>query len=41
VKNLELLRVQEPEADPYAPADGTTPAPDTSFPFGANAGEGP
>ncbi len=42
IRNLELIRVQEPEADPFAPAGGAGPDPgsgeagDTSFPFGAN-----
>lgn len=39
VKTIELIRVQDPEVDPYAPTDDLpTTAPDTSFPFGANAG---
>jgi hypothetical protein len=45
IKNVELLRVQEPTADPFAPKDQTAEEPadqgndengDTSFPFGAN-----
>jgi hypothetical protein len=37
IKNLEVVRVQEPEADPYAPADDEPPAASGSdIPFGEN-----
>ncbi|MBX9626953.1 MAG: DUF669 domain-containing protein [Gemmataceae bacterium] len=41
VKAVEFVRLQTPDADPYAPADGATGGPadgGTGFPFGANAG---
>jgi len=43
VKNIEVVRLQEPEADPYAPgAAGAGPAgDDTAFPLGANGGVTP
>lgn len=44
IKNLDVIRVQEPTADPFAPSDEPDETPDqgddingdTSFPFGAN-----
>ena len=48
-KNLEVIRVQEPAADPFAPKDdsengqadqGEGEKGDTDFPFGANADGG-
>lgn len=39
VKGFNVLRIEEPERDPFAPADAPagTDTPDTDFNFGANA----
>lgn len=46
IRNLEVMRVQDPPTDPFAPADAAEPdhggeAGGASFPFGANGGAKP
>jgi hypothetical protein len=39
IRNVEVLRVQEPQADPFAPPDTSSDGSgETGFPFGANRG---